>query len=69
MQRIFFFITLLLLALTVANIVVAEELSEFNLSATDQLLFDEIPSVFSTSKHEQKVTDAPATQPPNPVRN
>ena len=60
MQKLFCVITLLLLALAPTNNVLAKDLSEFNLSATDQLLFDEIPSVFSASKHEQKVTDAPA---------
>ncbi len=61
-KKLFIIILLAVFAqfFTVTNRVSAEELSGLNLSATDKLLFNEIPSVFSASKYEQKITDAPA---------
>ena len=58
-----FVLLLFALSFPFADRVSAEELSGLNLSATDRLLFDEIPSVFSASKYDQKITAAPANFP------
>ena len=46
---------------TLLSLAMADEVSVSDASEDDALYFDSIPSVFGASKHEQKVTDAPAT--------
>ena len=46
---------------TLFNLAMADEISVFDANEDDALYFDSIPSVFGASKHEQKVTEAPAT--------
>ena len=43
------------------SLAIADEISASEAIEDDALFFDSIPSVFGASKHEQKVTDAPAT--------
>ena len=58
----FHLITLLLLSFVSSPSLVAQtDLSALDSSLEDEdLLFGDIPSVFSASKYEQKVTEAPA---------
>ena len=46
---------------TLFNLAMADEESVSDANEDDALYFDSIPSVFGASKHEQKVTEAPAT--------